>query len=103
MAKPAKSIVKPFQIDWPRSYWWGLRKAPITLAAAGVDNPQRSHAASWPWCLIVQGQRLCLGLVVSPWEGAFRGSFAIWRLFFLKRTMTQAPIRTVAVHQATDV
>jgi hypothetical protein len=52
MAKPAKSIVKPFQIDWPRSYWWGLRKAPITLAAAGVDKPLVKRATTLVLVLI---------------------------------------------------
>ena len=46
MAKSAKSNVKPFQIDWPRSYWWGLRTAPIPLAA-GVDKPLVSRATKY--------------------------------------------------------
>ena len=50
MAKPAKSNVKPFQIDWPRSYWWGLRTAPIP--AAGVDKPLVKRARTLVLVLI---------------------------------------------------
>jgi hypothetical protein len=51
IAKSAKSNVKPFQIDWPRSYWWGLRTAPIPLAA-GVDKPLVSRATTLVLVLI---------------------------------------------------
>ena len=52
MAKSAKSTFNPFQIVWPRSYWWGLRKAPITLAAAGADKPLVKRATTLVLVLI---------------------------------------------------
>ena len=51
MAKSAKSNVKPFQIDWPRSYGWGLRTAPIPLAA-GLDKPLVKRARTLVLVLI---------------------------------------------------